>query len=186
MSLYTFWLGDQEISCDIQRRRGAKNITMSIRSDGFVSVTYPWWSSKEAALSFIEKQHDWIVEKRKNIKKGDPHIMTYHRDHYLKYKEIARSLVQKKIDYWNQYYQLPFNRVAIRNTRSRWGSCSSQRNLNFSYKIIFLSEQLQDYLIVHEICHLQEMNHSKKFWNLVAKTIPDYEGRREALRNILK
>ena len=108
--------------------------------------------------------------------------MTVH--HYLKHKETARSLVLKKINYWNQFYGFSFNRVSIKRLKSRWGSCSSKGNLNFNYHILFLPDNLVDYVIVHELCHLGQMNHSKKFWTLVQKTLPDFAYRKENFKKI--
>lgn len=101
--------------------------------------------------------------------------MTAARRHYLAHKEAARELVHAKLQHWNQYYGYVYGRVSIKMVKTRWGSCSSNRNLNFNYKIMFLPEHLQDYIIVHELCHLEQMNHSPAFWALVAKTIPDYK-----------
>ena len=92
----------------------------------------------------------------------------------IKKREQARSFVQNRLKYFNDFYGFKINRIAIKNTSSRWGSCSSKRNLNFNYKIIYLRPVLADYLIVHELCHLGELNHSRRFWALVSKTIPDY------------
>ena len=108
------------------------------------------------------------------------------KKHYAEHKEAARELCQTRLEYFNQFYELTYNRVAIRNTRSRWGSCSSKKNLNFNYKIVFLPPELQDYLIVHELCHLREMNHAQQFWDLVAQQIPDYKQRIKELREIEK
>lgn len=94
--------------------------------------------------------------------------------HYKKNKEIARVVVQQKLIQFNQYYGFKYERVAIRNQRSRWGSCSKKGNLNFHYRIAFLPEKFLDYVVVHELCHLKEFNHSKNFWALVEKTIPDH------------
>lgn len=101
--------------------------------------------------------------------------MTAARKHYLEHREPARRLVHKRINQWNQHYCYAFGRVSIKMVKSRWGSCSSHRNLNFNYKIMFLPEHLQDYIIVHELCHLAQMNHSENFWELVRETIPDYK-----------
>lgn len=106
--------------------------------------------------------------------------------HYAQHKESAREVTLKKLEYFNQFYNFTYNRVAIRNTRSRWGSCSSKQNLNFNYRILFLPPELQDYLIVHELCHLQEMNHAPQFWALVAQQIPDYKIRIKQLRELEK
>ena len=83
---------------------------------------------------------------------------------------------------FNKFYKFEINRIAIKNTSTRWGSCSSMGNLNFNYKIIYLRPALADYLIVHELCHLGELNHSKRFWALVQKTIPDYVNINKELR----
>ncbi len=83
-------------------------------------------------------------------------------------------MVHVKLAYWNQLYGFRWRRVAIRNQRTCWGSCSSAKNLNFNYKIAFLPARLQDYLIVHELCHLKEFNHSPAFWALVARALPHW------------
>ncbi len=106
--------------------------------------------------------------------------------HYVVHKEQARNLILNRIEFWNKYYDFSFKRVAIRNQKTCWGSCSSKKNLNFSYMILFLPTVLQDYIIVHELCHLKELNHSKNFWALVSKTIPDYKERKKQLNNVSK
>jgi predicted metal-dependent hydrolase len=95
--------------------------------------------------------------------------------HYIDHKEEARKLVLTRLEHFNQYYQLEWKRVAIRNQRRCWGSCSSLKNLNFNYKIIFLPDHLQDYIIVHELCHIKHLNHRQDFWDLVAEQVPDYK-----------
>ncbi len=104
--------------------------------------------------------------------------------HYQTHKELAREVIIKRLEYWNQFYQLTYNRVAIRNQRRCWGSCTSKGNLNFSYKLIFLPPALLDYIVVHELCHLAELNHGKSFWALVERTLPDYRDRVQALKHI--
>ena len=89
-------------------------------------------------------------------------------------REQARILVENRLSFFNKFYKFEINRIAIKNTSTRWGSCSSKKNLNFNYKIIYLKPYLADYLIVHELCHLGQLNHSKKFWALVSQTIKDY------------
>ena len=104
--------------------------------------------------------------------------------HYLEHKETARELTLARLWHFNQHYNLEWNRVAIRNQRRCWGSCTSLKNLNFSYKILFLPPHLQDYIFVHELCHLQELNHGRNFWALVEEQIPDYRERVRQLKAI--
>lgn len=102
---------------------------------------------------------------------------------YLKYKKIARTLVYERLDYFNKFYGFKWNKISIRNQKTRWGSCSKAGNLNFNYKIALLSPEIADYIIVHELCHLREFNHSQNFWDLVEKTIPNYKAIQAKLKN---
>lgn len=109
-------------------------------------------------------------------------MLRRNRLQYEKYKEEARMRVHARLAHFNGHYNLPLRKVFIKSLKSRWGSCSERGNLNFNYLLVFLPPPLQDYLIVHELCHLQEFNHSPRFWALVEETIPDYRARRLALR----
>jgi predicted metal-dependent hydrolase len=113
---------------------------------------------------------------------------TRNRRLYLAHKESARALVSARIKHFMNYYGpthgIVIKRVAIKNHKSRWGSCSKNGNLNFNYKILFLPPQLSDYVIVHEICHLKEFSHARSFWNLVGETIPSYKELRKQLKNV--
>lgn len=105
---------------------------------------------------------------------------------YLKYKNQALEMVTARVNFFNSIYKAGFNKINIRNQKTRWGSCSVRGNLNFNYKILFLSERARDYVVVHEICHLKEFNHSKNFWNLVGIGLPNYvEIRKELKKNYL-
>ncbi len=103
---------------------------------------------------------------------------------YLKDKVAARALVLERLEHFKTIYPYPYNRVSIKNQVSRWGSCSEKGNLNFNYRIVHLPPHLADYVIVHELCHLWEFNHSQKFWDLVAVAVPDYKAHREELRKV--
>lgn len=105
---------------------------------------------------------------------------------YRAHKEVARTLVHRKLAELNQHYQLSWGKVAIRNQRSRWGSCSKKGNLNFNYRIVFLPTHLQDYIIVHELCHLAVFDHSATFWARVAETIPNHALRRKELTMLVR
>lgn len=112
------------------------------------------------------------------------YLISMSRLQYLQYKEVTRRLVHSRLAFFNEHYHLAWRRVAIRNQASRWGSCSSRKNLNFNYRLCFLPLDLVDYVVVHELCHLVEMNHQPAFWRLVAQTIPDWRQRRRALKQV--
>lgn len=103
---------------------------------------------------------------------------------YVKHKPAALAMAQNKIAYFNEFYGFKVNRITIKNQKSRWGSCSRKGNLNFNYKIALLPRALSDYVIVHELCHLGEFNHSPAFWALVTKTIPDHKRIRKQFKKI--
>lgn len=167
----------------IKNARRAKGIKITIYQDGRVSVTKPRWVSKKVAQEFVLEKKDWIESEVAKNKSNPGNILgRYGIKEFAKQKEIARKLVHKKLAQWNAVYNFEYKNVSIRNQRTRWGSCSSRKNLSFNFKIVYLPEELQDYLIVHELCHLQEMNHGKKFWDLVGQTIPEYRTLRVKLR----
>ncbi len=165
---------DKEVSCLVKTSYRAKRICLSIYLDGRVVITRPFFVKEEEILNFLKIKIDWISRKC-NSTKND-------YQEYIKYKKDAYDLVKKRLDYFNQIYNFKFNRIFIKNQKTRWGSCSRLGNLNFNYRIIFLPPDLRDYVIVHELCHLKEFNHSTNFWKLVAKTIPTYKQMRKKLK----
>ena len=102
--------------------------------------------------------------------------------HYLRHKERARAVIGARLLHYNAHYRHALRRVFIKNSKSRWGSCSSAGNLNFNYKLLFLPQELADYVVVHELCHLRHFNHGPEFWALVSQACPDYKSLRKALR----
>src|SRR3989344_5298752 len=101
---------------------------------------------------------------------------------YLRVREYSRALVHARIRHFNASYGHPIRKIFIKNHKSRWGSCSERGNLNFNYKVFFLPAEIADYIIVHELCHLAELNHSPRFWKLVERTIPHHRVLRRRLR----
>ena len=103
------------------------------------------------------------------------------RREYLQYREAARVFVHARIAHYVAHGALPPKAVRIKNGKSRWGSCSAKGNLNFHYRLVLLPPELAEYVIVHELCHLRELNHSPRFWAHVAEQVPDYAAKRRAL-----
>ena len=95
----------------------------------------------------------------------------------------TRELVTHLVDEYCTFYGVVCGRVSVRDQRSRWGSCSSAGNLNFNYKLAVVPEHIADYVIVHELCHCKEFNHSPRFWKLVEQTIPNHKEIRKQLRS---
>src|SRR5581483_9629644 len=126
----------------------------------------------------------WVLRLRRKRRIRRRKASAKSRAEFQLYKSEARALVESRLRHFNQHYNFTYNKVFIRNTRSRWGSCSSRGNLGFNYRVVKLSPALLDYIVVHELCHLGEFNHSKAFWSLVAQTSPDAQAWRRQLREI--
>jgi len=98
-------------------------------------------------------------------------------------REKRKAYIQSRLAHFNQHYGYSWNRVTVKNMKTRLGSCSSLKNLNFASKLFSYPSEVIDYVIVHELCHLKEMNHSKNFFALIAETIPDWKERRKRIEN---
>jgi len=98
-------------------------------------------------------------------------------------RDQVSSLLQPRVERFSQQMGLSYNRVFIRNQKSRWASCSYRKNLNFNWRLVMVPESVLDYVVVHELCHLKEMNHSKAFWNLVGHYCVDWREHRKWLDN---
>lgn len=88
------------------------------------------------------------------------------------FKEYARFYLQKRLDELSKQFRLPYNRLTIRAQKTRWGSCSSQKNINLNYRLIFIDKGLVDYIMLHELSHTIHMNHSKLFWATLETLMP--------------
>ncbi|MFA6027783.1 MAG: M48 family metallopeptidase [Patescibacteria group bacterium] len=175
---------DKEINYTLKTSYKARVMRLAIYHDGNFVVTKPWGLPVFAVERFIKKKADWILEKLEYFKKADIIIIKNSRAEYFTQKEVALNFIENKLKEFNKIYNFSYNRISIRNQRSRWGSCSRKGNLNFNYRILSLPEYLADYIIVHELCHLREFNHSQKFWHLVSLAIPEYKKRRKELRKM--
>lgn len=177
-------LDNKKISYQLRKSQHAKHIYLKVKNNAEVIVTIPQRANEKIAEEFIFKKARWLLSKVDYFKNNPSVIPSPNRKDYLKYKELARQIVERKLVYLNEPYNFSYEKIFIRNPKTRWGSCSEKGNLNFSYRIIFLSERLCDYIIVHELCHLKEFNHSQRFWNLVAKTVPNYKEIKKKIKTI--
>lgn len=165
----------KEINYKLKISKRARYMRLEINNNGELMVTVPRGINYGLVDKFINEKSKWITDKINYfISVKDKIFLNGSKREFLKYKDAATILAENRIAYYNKFYNFKINRVSIKNTKSRWGSCSKKGNLNFNYKIALLPENLANYVIVHELCHLAEFNHSKRFWKLVSLTIPNY------------
>lgn len=174
----------KNIGYKIKRSVRAKRLRLAVFLDGTVVVTSPLGLDQSLIEKFIAAKQRWLKDKIQFFRSVDRKaIRTFSHEDYLKNKDRALVLVRNRVEFYNKMYGFSFNKVLIKNQKTRWGSCSRKQNLNLNYKIVFLPTEHQDYIIVHEMCHLKEFNHSRKFWALVEKALPNYLDIKTELRN---
>lgn len=168
------------------RNTGRKrSVTIRIDSGGAVSIIKSPRVSLQSVTEIIRRKFEWIQEKvREQMNRPTRLLESRSEQDYRANKENARRLVQSRLEFFNAHYGFTIGRVSIRNQKSRWGSCSRKGNLNFTYKLVHIAPELADYVVIHELCHIGELNHGPRFWKLVAETCPDYKARRKALKNL--
>lgn len=169
------------------QRRTTKHLRITITREGLIKVSKPKHVTIPQVEAFLISKLDWINSTLKKIKSApptEPAPPKLTKKDYTRLKSTALTLVTEKVKHWNTHYNFPYKNITIKNTKTRWGSCSRTGNLNFNYKIALIPEPLADYIVVHELCHLGQFNHSQKFWNLVGETIPNYKELRTKLKKI--
>ncbi len=170
----------------LRKHKQSKRLKISIYPDGEIFVTFPRYIPYFMAEKMVLRKSEWIEQKLKEISGRDNGNFKLGGsvEEYAKLKNKAFVLVKEKIEKFKKIYGLKTGSISVRNQKTRWGSCSAKGNLNFNYKIVLLPEKMADYIIVHELCHLKEFNHSKRFWDLVGKTVPDFLSIRKNIRKL--
>ena len=179
---YQLHFSNQVISYTVRKNQRARHLRLAVTPAGEVVLTLPQRATVEMATRFLRAKAVWVLLTLKKISEYKQPIPEWKILPYIKCKARARKYAQDKVREINKLYHFCYHRISVKNHSSRWGSCSKQGNLNFNYRILFLPEPLAGYIVVHELCHLGQMNHSKKFWALVARVAPDYKERRRELR----
>ena len=146
----------------------AKRIIISIKPR-FVRVTIPRRQTLKNAQKFVEQKIDWIKEHSSNMRK----LVQKGKELPKIDKEEARVKLGKRLSELAKEYKFQYNKVSIRNQRTRWGSCSSKDNISLNMKLLHLPDQLIDYILLHELVHTRVKNHSQDFWNELETVVPN-------------
>lgn len=161
---------------------------LAVYPGGRFVVSIPKRMDERHVDKFLFEKADWILAKIDLMRmKGRGMPLPYETQPISKLelkrlKVVALELVHRRLEYFNDSYKFTYHNVSIRNQKTRWGSCSRKGNLNFNVKIALLPSHLADYIIVHELAHLKEMNHGPRFWKLVAQTFPEHKALRKELK----
>lgn len=165
----------------IRKNHRSRNLKITVKNSSVI-ISSPKIVPNYFIEKFIDKQKDWIKTHWLNRSESNKLTHKEKHHHFLQHKKTALHIAKERLIYFNQFYNLNYKKISIRNQSSRWGSCSKAGTLSFNYKIAILPSELADYIIVHELCHLQEFNHSPAFWQLVAKQMPNWPNLRHQLK----
>lgn len=164
-------------------RSDRKTVGLEVLSDGSVKVRIPRRMTEREALGVVRAHREWIEKKQEEISRRQE------RESFLPWETLTteervriREIIGERVQWYAGKMGVSPGRIAIRNQKTRWGSCSSKGNLNFNYRLAYLPQALLDYVVVHELSHLRHMNHSAAFWQEVERYCPDYRSRRAELR----
>ena len=147
-----------------------RTIGLEVQADGKVLIRAPKGITKKVLMDFVNDRQEWIVEKWFLIEK-----------HRRKKAEAPKKIIERAA-WYAKIMGVTYGRISIRAAKTRWGSCSGEGNLNFHWKLILMPPEILDYVVVHELAHRKQMNHSPLFWAEVEKVLPDYKARRAWLK----
>ena len=168
------------------RRSNRKTMSLEVTSDARIIVRAPLFISQAEITRFVNSKKAWIEKSLQKVKerqaiKRDSRKLTEKELELLADK--AKTVFPQKVACYAEQVGVTYGRITIRAQKTRWGSCSSQGNLNFNCLLMMAPEAVQDYVVVHELCHRKEMNHSERFWREVAKVMPDYKIHKKWLKD---
>lgn len=174
-----------EFSYKIKKSHLAKSLRLEVsRADGVVLII-PKRFPIFLAEKFLLSKKAWVRAKLADYENSaSPVFPKLTSSEEKSARNSARRLINERVNFYATILNLKYNVVAIRDQKTRWGSCSRAGNLNFNFRLVFINPELLDYVVVHELCHLKELNHSPQFWQLVQSVLPDYRERRRDLKKL--
>ncbi len=178
---------DPDLSAIRIIRSSRRTLSLQVKNDGQVIVRAPRHVTLQEISAFVRKNSAWLhkhlekVRKEKELNAASP-VQPLTMEDIQKLADEALRVIPGRVAHFAPLVGVTYGRITVRNQRTRWGSCSSKGNLNFNCLLMLAPPGILDYVVVHELCHRKEMNHSPKFWAEVAKVIPDYKERQKWLR----
>lgn len=170
-------------------RSGRRTLGLEINGEGHVCVRIPQRLGDRQVMEFIKERQNWIVQKwflteQKRRTREQRPLPDYllHPEREAVYRNKARAQLEARTAYYADRMGVTYNRISIRAAKTRWGSCSAKGSLNFHWKLILMPPDVLDYVVVHELAHRREMNHSPRFWAEVERILPDYRQSRKWLK----
>ena len=168
----------------IRSRR--KTLSMQVKGDGQVEVRAPLWTTDTEIRRFLETHRRWLekhLQKARALQQAKAGVRKMTGAEIAELKKKAKRVLPERVAYWEPLIGVRPGRIAVRCQKTRWGSCSTKGNLNFNCLLMLAPDGVIDYIVVHELCHLKHMNHSKRFYAEIEKVLPDYRQHQQWLKD---
>lgn len=168
-------------------RSNRKTVAIQVNSDLSVTVRAPRSVSEKDIEEILKKKEAWISKHIEKIKETKERFEAEPTEKLTREKVIALAdealkVIPERVEYFAKVIGVTYGKITVRNQKTRWGSCSSKGNLNFNCLLMLAPPEVLDYVVVHELCHRKQMNHSKAFWLEVEKVLPNYKEVRKWLK----
>lgn len=163
-------------------RSKRKTLSLEITENLEIIVRAPKRLSQKVIDDFVFSKSDWIEEKIKLISERVKNKKNYSNNDILILKQKAKRILPEKIEFWSNKMHLYPSNVKVTSAKKRFGSCSAKNSLCFSFYLFDYPDEAIDYVVVHELAHIKEHNHSKHFWKVVESYLPDYKEREKLLK----
>jgi predicted metal-dependent hydrolase len=161
-------------------RSNRKTLSVQIKPDGSLLVRAPRRMGRKQIEEFLYAKSHWIEKHLASLPDQAQPRLT--EPELAALREAARQKITARVSHFAPILGVTYGRITMRTQRTRWGSCSSQGNLNFNCLLMLAPDWVRDYVVVHELCHRKEMNHSARFWEEVGRILPDYAAARKWLK----
>lgn len=162
-------------------RSKRKTIAIQVKKDGNIVVRSPYSVSRRQIEEFLSEKRQWIEKQQEKLRSMQENRLEVTDEMRLSGIRMAKRMIPERVEYYASIMGVTYGRITIREQKTRWGSCSGKGNLNFNWKLVLMPEGALDYVVVHELAHRKEMNHSKAFWEIVGEVLPDYRERKKLL-----
>ena len=166
-------------------RSSRKTMSLEIKADGSVVIRAPLRLSETKIQKFVEEKQEWILKNLEKIQKRDAQKENVQKLSALERQHLQNKacvVIPRRVAYYAEKLGVSYGKITLRQQKTRWGSCSAKGNLNFNCLLMKAPPEVLDYVVVHELCHRLEMNHSPRFWAQVERVLPDYKVSRKWLR----
>lgn len=160
-----------------------RTLAVEIKGDGRVIVRVPYSASAADVTAFLNDKAAWIERHLEKIKEN-AFEYKLSKEEVKRLKKQAESVFSERVAFYAKSANVDYTKISVRAQKTLWGSCSKNGTLSFNCLLLLTSAELIDYVVVHELCHRKQMNHSPAFWREVETLLPDYKIRRKKLKRV--